>query len=462
MDSSLVIIIGAVIGGAVVLAGLLAISRTEVKASSPGVSAKDILMDDEEEDEEASLNAALVKLITEGNAGEQRYDFTTAIEKFDDALKLEPSNPTLLYKLGKAHSQKGNLEKARQCLEKASALAPQQPKMQLVLAKVHMGLGDISAAKEATEKALSIDPRNEIALKMKALVYGQDPASTEGVDAIEDLMVSYPQNPQYKKQYLSALKQRRQWTEALEFCQRLINEDPANAVDYMIEQAHVYVEAGDYPNGLAKFQELVNNHSHEVLESRAGLKETYAACLCNQGVALQTQGQREQALTLYREALNVDDQNADIHYNYGKALMDNDDLSGAVEKFETALKLNAKDADSAYELGRIHDRRNNLEEAMGYYQQALDLSPLMGRAAFAIGTLYGVKESYSEAMNWLSKALKLDPGNVDTLYNLAVATERSGEKNKAVQLYRKVLELDARHQDAKNNLASLKKELQRA
>ncbi|OGV41005.1 MAG: hypothetical protein A2X48_11590 [Lentisphaerae bacterium GWF2_49_21] len=119
------------------------------------------------------------------------------------------------------------------------------------------------------------------------------------------------------------------------------------------------------------------------------------------------------------KALAVDNENADIHYNY------------------------------AFFLSKF---KGNAILAERHYWDCLKLNPAHRKALNNMGLFQMQKGKYSEAVKYFSRAHSLEPGNPDLIVNLAVANLADGEETRAEKLLRKALAINANHRGAKELL----------
>ncbi len=446
-----------VVGGLAVLAvigALLKVSKVEVDAKASSPNNDDFNLDDTEGDGESVFDH--LKASTEA---ELNYDYRASLKSLEKAYDTSPQNPTVMFKLGKVLAHLGETERAIGFFKDLIQSNPNDIKPHLELAKLHTKQGNFTEAERFADSAIRVDPNHESALKMQALVLTKKDDPEASKDVLQKLMTQFPQNPAYQKQYVQQLKRQKRWEEALKFYGELAVQHPKNQTEYDLECALIYFESRDFEQSVEKFRAVMEAHGAEALDERDGLKESYAASLSNLGAQLQTSGDLEQAEQLYREALNYDDKNPDIFFNYGKILVDTNKLAEAKDYFGKAIEVNPNDSESLYEMGRIFDKSNDLDQALDFYQRCLAANSSFGQAAFGVGTIYGVMGELEKSVEYLKKTINLEPNNVDAVYNLAVCYERMDEKNKAVKLYRKVLQMDNKHDDARNNLLNLKSEL---
>lgn len=81
----------------------------------------------------------------------------------------------------------------------------------------------------------------------------------------------------------------------------------------------------------------------------------------------------ERAPEAYRQAIELDPENADAHVNLGRLCQINGDLRSAKQHYERALRTAPGHQLAAYNLGTVFDELEELERAAQYYKESLDV-----------------------------------------------------------------------------------------
>ncbi|KAJ5605198.1 hypothetical protein N7510_010352 [Penicillium lagena] len=100
-------------------------------------------------------------LKAEGNKAFSAKDYPTAIDKFTQAIAVEPENHILYSNRSAVYSAQAEYQKALDDAEKAISIKPDWSKGQLRKGAAYRGLGDLLAAHDAYEEALKLEPGNE-------------------------------------------------------------------------------------------------------------------------------------------------------------------------------------------------------------------------------------------------------------------------------------------------------------
>jgi tetratricopeptide (TPR) repeat protein len=165
----------------------------------------------------------------------------------------------------------------------------------------------------------------------------------------------------------------------------------------------------------------------------------------NLGCALRaTPGRLDEAILHYREALRLNPNYVEAHYNLGKAMEALGRSPEAAAEFEEALRLNSEQVDAHYSLAKVLEVvPGRLDDSIAEYKEALRLKPDFAEAHLSLGVdLQRVPGRLGEAVAHYEEALRLDPGLLVARLNLAGALQATpGRLGEAIAQYREALRL---------------------
>ncbi|KAF9886441.1 Hsp90 cochaperone [Aspergillus nanangensis] len=99
-------------------------------------------------------------LKAEGNKAFSAKDYPTAVDKFTEAIAIEPANHILFSNRSAVYNAQGEYQKALDDADKATEIKPDWSKGWSRKGAAYRGLGDLLAAHDAYEEALKIEPGN--------------------------------------------------------------------------------------------------------------------------------------------------------------------------------------------------------------------------------------------------------------------------------------------------------------
>ncbi|EJL82731.1 putative O-linked N-acetylglucosamine transferase, SPINDLY family [Polaromonas sp. CF318] len=186
-----------------------------------------------------------------------------------------------------------------------------------------------------------------------------------------------------------------------------------------------------------------------------------AAQLLEQGMALEQQGQLEEALRCYDTAISLMPELARAHFNRGTILLDRGDAQQALEAFTQAVRYKPESAGAHFNLGAAHTRLEQHEAAVSAYRQALALKPDFPEAEMALGTALEELGQDQAAVASYRRALEMKHDHVESHEKLVKLLGRLGRSNELAAVYRRVLELDPDNVEILYNLGLILRHLGR-
>ncbi len=234
---------------------------------------------------------------------------------------------------------------------------------------------------------------------------------------------------------------------------------------------------------------LTNENRFE--EAEAQLKEAMriqpsADAYCALGYNAMRRGKTDDAISLFRQALDLKPDHVATHQYLGQLLADHGDWEGAVEHFSRALRSDPRNADLHNRLavalashGRADeamkhfnaalqtdqanpDTHNNMavelaregkrEEAMDHFLTVLRVSPGFPGIHRNIATILEQMGKIGEAETHLREAIRATPDDATSQNNLGVLLIRRGQVNEAAQHFAEALRIKSDYASAKQNL----------
>lgn len=278
-------------------------------------------------------NLTLLKKL--GKAYTNAHDIPNAIQTLNVVVEKDANDFDTLYNLGQIHTEEKAYFKALYYFKEAEKRRPNYPYVHSNMAYVMFKLDDVEGAFEEYKNAME---------------YGTDPIWLSTVaQTLGTISYQVHQNLH----------------EALEYMQQALHYNPEN-VDALVMLADLYFEAG----------------------------------------------QMETAISAYKTILQIDPQNSDCFSNIGYILWQMDRNQEAIDAYMAAIYYDRKNHIAHNNLGVIYlDEQSSPEKALPLFQTALDLKPDYTLACFNIGRAMAALGQTMEAAEKFSESLSLNQLN---------------------------------------------------
>ncbi|MDA1311864.1 MAG: tetratricopeptide repeat protein [Acidobacteria bacterium] len=165
-------------------------------------------------------------------------------------------------------------------------------------------------------------------------------------------------------------------------------------------------------------------------------------------------GQLEEAIALYRRAVEINPNYADAHLHLGTELVDQGSVPEGLSQLQRALALDPDSAEAHTELGIALGAQGNRDQAIQQYRRALALRPRYAIAHNNLGIDLAAQGDVAQGISHLQEALRIDSGYVDALINLGYMYAARGDYGDAIPLYVKAIGLKPDSFQAHFNLGS--------
>ncbi|MCB1020468.1 MAG: tetratricopeptide repeat protein, partial [Acidobacteria bacterium] len=301
--------------------------------------------------------------------------------KTEATLEEDPKNPNANARLGMLFHAHERYPEALACYRRAAAYGPSDPRWPYLEGAALMADGDASGAAQAFERALSFAPHAPAFIRLGQAL-GAAGRTEDSRKAFEDALQLAPDAPAALLGLARIVAAQGHAPEAIALLDKAVRLAPdSGAIYYALGTAQR--DAGDekaarHSFGMAeRFQRSQPAIDDPILDQVHGLRRD-PAWLVFEGRKLEAQGEVEQAVKLYQEAV---DQSADyapahaslvtslgllgqfaeaekhyhwalrvapgleeLHYNWGIVLAEHGDAKAAAQSFRAALEINPSSA----------------------------------------------------------------------------------------------------------------------
>ena len=193
-------------------------------------------------------------------------------------------------------------------------------------------------------------------------------------------------------------------------------------------------------------------------ETRA---EQDATRVLEEGMALEKQGQMDEALRCYDSAIRLMPELARAHFYRGNLLLDRGEAIGALKSYEKALEFKPDSAAAHYNLGTAHLNLGNVESSVESCRMAIALKPDFADAHMLLGMAYEKLGQHDRAVECFSHVVDLKPDFAEAHFQRGISFHALGKFDDAVSSYQSALKIDSNVSAIYCNLGTAFRELER-
>ncbi|MXX63461.1 MAG: tetratricopeptide repeat protein [Holophagales bacterium] len=374
------------------------------------------------------LLAAVLALLG-GLSWRHAANFRDDATLFSHIVSLNPEARDAHLNLSEALIETDRFEESLEASRTAVEQRPDSPGAHSNLGLSLMALDRFEEAEAAFSRTLEIDPRDR-----------------NGLQNLGELM-----------------KKQGRYDEAVEQYLRGLETDPDFALGWAgLADAHFLAGRHEEAAEAARKSLAIDPGSPNTAALHSLLDRASTATIHTRAETLRTQQRHDEAIALYRQALELDSEFApaiagmgiaffeleryeeaiesmlralvlapelpeafSLHRLTGRALQELGQLSEAAEQFTRTLELAPRDAEALDRLGFLRFNAGRYEDALEYYRALLEINPADATAHSNLGVALLNLERYDEAARSLERSLELDPERAIARAALTEARRRS-------------------------------------
>ncbi|XP_043944371.1 protein O-mannosyl-transferase TMTC2 [Protopterus annectens] len=252
------------------------------------------------------------------------------------------------------------------------------------------------------------------------------------------------------------LQENNRFAEALQYYKLAIGSRPTLASAYlntgiilmnqgkMEEARRIFLTCAEIPD-----ENLKDPHAH---------KSSVTSCLYNLGKLLHEQGQYEDALAIYKEAIQKMPRQfapQSLYNMMGEAYMRLSKLSEAEHWYQESLRSKSDHVPAHLTYGKLLAATGRKAEAEKYFLKAIELDVTKGNCYMHYGQFLLEESRLSEAAEMAEKAAELDSTEFDVVFNVAHMLRQASLNEAAEKYYRMAAGLRPNYPAALMNLGAI-------
>lgn len=201
--------------------------------------------------------------------------------------------------------------------------------------------------------------------------------------------------------------------------------------------------------GRAQFNRLIATRNAE-----AGPRN--ATWFFNTGVVLSDQARYPEAISKYREALEIKPDYPAALMNLGLLLVRTGQNEASLDPLEKLIQLDATQVGAYLNLGNALQNLGRYSEAIAHYRNAIRLQPGIAFAHNNLANALQSLDAFDEAEAHYREALRIRPDYANAHFNWGNSLKRQGRMRDAMAHYQESLRIEPNHPGARMRLSELK------
>ncbi|KAI4887485.1 hypothetical protein NFI96_017745 [Prochilodus magdalenae] len=252
------------------------------------------------------------------------------------------------------------------------------------------------------------------------------------------------------------LQENERFSEALHYYKLAIGSRPTLASAYL-NTGIILVSQGNVDEGKRTFQTCAGIPDENLKDPHAH-KSSVTSCLYNLGKLLHEQGQQEEALSVYKDAVKIMPHQfapQSLYNMMGEAYMRLNKLEEAGHWYRESLKAKPDHVPAHLTYGKLLSIMGQSAEAEHYFLKAIKLEPNKGNCYMHYGQFLLEQSRVTEAAVMAEKAAELDSSEFDVVFSAAHMLRQASLNEAAERYYGKAADLRPDYAAALMNLGAI-------
>lgn len=178
------------------------------------------------------------------------------------------------------------------------------------------------------------------------------------------------------------------------------------------------------------------------------INRNYPQVHYNLGICLSHLGNDDQALASFNDALRLQASYAKAHLQRGIILKKQQKPFEALEALTHAVHHDKDSWDAYLQLGLAYRDISQFDDAIKNMQKSIALNPTNINALFELATTYHMIDNSPACLSLYKKVLTISPNNLSALYNYGFTLKKMGDIEQALAIYDRVIKKDPNYAQA--------------
>jgi len=202
-------------------------------------------------------------------------------------------------------------------------------------------------------------------------------------------------------------------------------------------------QQGQLEEAVLKYKEAVN------------LEPNFVSAYANCGVALFDLKRFDESIYFYTQAIALNPGISQLYHNMGNVLVELEQFDAAVDAFNKAIQLEPNVAEHYVNKGNVFAQLKDFNLALEAYKQAIACNPHFAVAYHNKGNVLLELSQFNEAVFEFNRAIDLAPQSVESYFRRAFAFSQLKDYECAIKGYQDTIYLNPAYSDAYLSLGRL-------
>lgn len=364
-----------------------------------------------------------------------------AINNYERAIELEPSNAAFVYNLAISLALAGDREKAIKAYRRALELKPLYPDALINLGNLLLETDQVEEAVTICRQVVELVPQRHIAHFNLAntLAKAEEPTAAAAYQAALELN---PHHLDTLKNYAVYLTAQKKYEEATSILKQAAREQP-DSWEIINNLGIVYANQENFDTAFSCFREALR------------LDPDNAEIHFHLGKAQEEARQFQDAMISYRQVLEKHPNHPGAAFNLGSLIASLGDLDHAYDIFQGLYQSDPTNTASLYGMGSVRMQQKKIGSAVGYFESLVALEPDHLQSRLKLLDLYSRQLRIAEVEKHVNAGLETHPENA-ALWNYRGHLQNQKQQvKKALKSFLKSIEFDDTYVPPYFNLATV-------
>lgn len=311
------------------------------------------------------------------------FDFETALEHFDQALKLNPDYIPLRLRIAQILMQLGEIDRCAELLEAGRKRDPDNPYILVTQGRLALLQNQTEFAQDLFERAARLEGWMPRSAYQELVKLSNRKGDVERTLEYQRMLDKLPQVA--RLEFPDPI---------LEQIRKLEGLSKSEA-----ERADLALASGDFVTAISIYESLIRRRA-DLPTAHVNLAQAYAMS-----------GRFQDAIAAYQQVLDKFGKNLPARMGLAASYERSGNFPAAIDQYRQVIEEKPDHKQAWFFLGMIHERQGRSDEAIRCYRESTKIDPSYPQAQLALGVALMQQKRFEEARTHIQRAVDLVPGD---------------------------------------------------